>query len=177
MFLETFSLHLSDHLLIVFLSHNPKAINLITRLRLVLSHLREHEFKYSFLDLLNPNSNCGLDIESLLGYLLHCPTYDSERDTLLSTLKNIDNNLLDLTKSILTTTLLFGGNSFDINNNILKATMNLVYLLKDLTSCFFNKFTDCCRNEILNKKLNIFIWLVTRLSFSSYYFSLFFLCS
>ena len=84
----------------VFNSHNPKAINLNTRLRLVLSHLREHEFKYSFLDLLNPNSNCGLDIESLLGYLLHYPTYDSERDTLLSTLKNIDNNLLDLTKSI-----------------------------------------------------------------------------
>ena len=54
------------------------------------------------------------------------------------TLKNINNNLLDLTKPILTTVLLFGSNSFDknANANILNETMNLVYLLKDLTNRF-----------------------------------------
>ena len=54
------------------------------------------------------------------------------------TLKNINNNLLDLTKPILTTALLFGSNSFDknANANILNETMNLVYLLKDLTNRF-----------------------------------------
>ena len=59
-------------------------------------------------------------------YPLHYSTYNWERYTLLSTLSNIDNNLLDLTKPILTTTLLFGSNSFDIdtNTNILNATMN-----------------------------------------------------
>ena len=78
-----------------------------------------------------------------------------ERHTLMSTLKNIGNNLLDLTKPILTKTLLFGSNSFDINTNtnILNAIMNLVYLLKDLTNRFFIEFTDYCRNEVLHKKI------------------------
>ena len=113
----------------VFSSHDPKAIKCITGLRLVQSHLRERKFKHSFQDLLNPISNCKLDIEPSLFYLLNY-----SKHTLLSTLKNID-NLLDLTKTNLTTTLLFGSNSFNINTsaNILNATMNLVYLLKDLT--------------------------------------------
>ena len=77
----------------------------------------------------------------------------------MSTLNNIDKILLDLTKPILTTTLLFGSNSFDINTNtnILNVTMNLVYLLKDLTNCFFIEFADHCRNEVLTKKLNKFL--------------------
>ena len=73
-----------------------------------------------------------------------------EMHTLLSTLIYIYNNLLDLTndltKPILTTTLLFGSDSFDINanRNILNVTMNFVYLLKGLTERFFNEFTDSC---------------------------------
>ena len=50
-------------------------------------------------------------------YLLHYPTYKWKRQTFLRTLKNIDKNLLDLTKPILTTILIFGSNSFDINTN------------------------------------------------------------
>ena len=130
----------------VFNSHNPKAIKFITGLWLVLSHLRKHKFKSSFQNLLKPISNYGFDIESSLRYLLHYPTYNSERHTLLNTLKNIDNNLLDLTKPIFTTTLLFGSYIFytNTNTNILNVTMNLVYLLKDLTNRFSSEFTDCC---------------------------------
>ena len=40
--------------------HNPKGI----KLRLSLSHLREHKFKHSFQDTINPLCNCGQDIES-----------------------------------------------------------------------------------------------------------------
>ena len=41
-------------------------------------------------------------------------------------------------------------------------TVNLVYLRNDLTNRFFNEFTDCFRNEAINKKLNksVSIWLV-----------------
>ena len=49
----------------VFDINNPKGINLITRLRLCLSHLREHKFKHSFQDTLNPLCNCGQDVESI----------------------------------------------------------------------------------------------------------------
>ena len=44
---------------------NPKGIKLITRLRLGLSHLREHKFKHSFQDTLNPLCKCGQDMESI----------------------------------------------------------------------------------------------------------------
>ena len=46
----------------VFNSHNPKVIKFITRLRLVLSHLQEHNFKHSFQYLLNLIYNYGFDI-------------------------------------------------------------------------------------------------------------------
>ena len=41
--------------------------------------------------------------------------------------------------------------------------MNLVYPLKDLTNQFFNEFTDCCQNEVLNKKIEqICIYLTSK---------------
>ena len=75
-----------------------------------------------------------------------------ERHTILSTQKNSDTKLLYLTKQILTKTLFFDSNCFDINTirNILSASVNLVYLLKDLTSHFFDEFADCFRSEVIN---------------------------
>ena len=104
----------------------------ITRLRLGLSHLREHKFKHSFQDSLNPFCRCGLDIESTAHYLLHCPTYITERRTLLSTIENIENNLLDLYEPVLIKTLLFGSNSFDTNANpnVLNVTIEYVLFTK-----------------------------------------------
>ena len=75
--------------------HNPKGIKLITRLRLGLSHLREHKFKYSFQDTLNPLCNCGQDIESATHFSLHCSFFINERHTLLSTIRGLDSKLLD----------------------------------------------------------------------------------
>ena len=49
----------------VYNCHNPKGLNFITRFRLVLTHLREHKFKHSFQDAINPICSCGLDIASL----------------------------------------------------------------------------------------------------------------
>ena len=42
--------------------HSPEGIKLITRLRLGLSHLREHKFKHSFQDTIDPLCNCGQDL-------------------------------------------------------------------------------------------------------------------
>ena len=100
----------------LFNSLNPKGIKFIIRLRLGVNHLRQHKFKHSFQDSLNPLFNCGLNIGSTAHYLLHCPTYITERRTLLSTIENIDNNL-DLSKPFLVKALLFGSNSFDTNAN------------------------------------------------------------
>ena len=65
----------------VFNCHNPKGVRLLTSLRLGLSHLREHKFKHSFQDSLNPICSCGNDIETSAHYLLHCPNFSNERST------------------------------------------------------------------------------------------------
>ena len=53
----------------IFNCHNPKGVKLLTRLRLGLSHLRDHNFKHSFQDSLNPICNCGTDVETTTQYL------------------------------------------------------------------------------------------------------------
>ena len=92
-----------------------------------MSHLREHKFKHNFQYCLNPICSCGLDIESTLHFLLHCPTFNDKRYTLLSTLNNIDPTLLELTKS-LSQTLLYGNTLFDKEKNtrILNATIEYI---------------------------------------------------
>ena len=136
-----------------FNCHNPKGIKFTTRLRLRLSHLREHKFKHSFQDSLNPFCSCGLVIESTGHYLLHCPTYITERRTLLSTIKDIDNNLLDVCEPVLIKSLLFGSNL--IQTLIQMSSMQLLntfYLLKDLKNRFFNE-----NKKFLNKVMNQYI--------------------
>ena len=48
----------------VFNCHNCKGIKYLARVRLGLSHLREHKFKHSFQDTLNSFCSCGLDVET-----------------------------------------------------------------------------------------------------------------
>ena len=100
----------------------------MTRLRVGMSYLREHKFKHNLQDSLNPICSCGLDIESTSHFLLHCPTFNDERYTLLSTLNNFDYKLLELAKSSLSQTLLYGNTLFDEEKNtrILNATIEYI---------------------------------------------------
>ena len=52
--------------------HNTKRLKLIIRVRLGLSHLQSHRFKYSCQDKLNLIWNSGT-VETTVLYLLHCP--------------------------------------------------------------------------------------------------------
>ena len=108
---------------------NLKGIRLITRLRLELSHLREHKFKYNFQNCLNPLSSCGSSIESTSHFLILCPIFHDKRDTLLSTLNNIDCKILESSDSYLTQTLLFGCTSFDSETNTLVLNTTIDYIL------------------------------------------------
>ena len=71
---------------------NNKGIKHITRLRLGLSHLRDHKFKDGFLDSLNPICSCGLDVETTCHYLLHCPNFTNERSILLNVVSTINDS-------------------------------------------------------------------------------------
>ena len=112
-----------------FNCHNPRGIKLLSRLRLGLSHLREHKFKHSFQDSLNPFCSCGKgEVESSSHYLLHCSNYSEERLALLNTIKNLDMSILQQGDSKFTSFLLFTDASSDNTKNtfILHATMDYI---------------------------------------------------
>ena len=83
----------------IILCDNPRGIQLLTKLRLVLSHFRDHKFKYNFLDTLNPICNCGDEIETSCHDLLRCSLYTNERLALLNVIQSTDNSVLELIDS------------------------------------------------------------------------------
>ena len=104
-----------------FNCHNPRGIKLLSRLRLGLSHLREHKFKHSFQDSLNPFCSCGKgEVETSYHYLLHRSNYSEERLALLNTIK-ILTSILQQSDSKFTSDLLFGDTSFDNNKTLLSS--------------------------------------------------------
>ena len=119
-------------------SHNPKGIKLLTRLRLGLSHLREHKFKHGFLDSLNPICSCGQNIETSTHFLLHCSSYSNERLTFLNIIVTFSivtftySKILSKNDLKVTETLLYGDRSYDDTKNtlIMNATMEFLFTSK-----------------------------------------------
>ena len=120
----------------VYNCHNPTGIKLLTRLRVVLSHLREHKFKHSFQDTLNPICNCGEDIETK-NYIKI--SLKKERKTLLNTISCIIPNIFDFNNDQLTEILLYGKEDLDNINNtsILDATINYLIETKRFNAQLF----------------------------------------
>ena len=88
----------------IFLCNNPKEIQLLTRLKLGLSHLGDHKFKHNFQDTI---CNCGEDIETSCHYLLRYSLYTNERLALLNVIQGIDKSILELTDSHIAEVLLY----------------------------------------------------------------------
>ena len=78
----------------IFGYHNPIRLKLLTRLRYGLGHLREHKFKYSFQDKLNPLCSCRKEAETNFRFLLLYSSHSDERLTLLSKITNMNPNIL-----------------------------------------------------------------------------------
>ena len=78
-----------------FNCYNHKGIKLMTRLRLGLSHLREHKFNHNFQKRINTLRSCAMDIESASHFFLHCHVFGDKRITLLSTLNKINCKLIE----------------------------------------------------------------------------------
>ena len=88
--------------------------------------LREHKFKHSFQDTLNPFCSCGLGVETNTHFLLYCQLFNNQWCTLLSVVNGIDSSFTKTNHSMLISILLFGKASLDTSPNalILNATMN-----------------------------------------------------
>ena len=113
---------------LIFGVHNPHGLKHLTRLRLGLSHLREHKFKHNFQDSINPLCSCGGAIETTEHFFLHCQNFSQFRLTLLNSLGNIDPDSKNMNSKELTNLLLYGSSKFDsfLNNKILSCSIQFI---------------------------------------------------
>ena len=113
----------------IFDIHNPLGIKLLTRLRLGLSHLREHKFRHCFQDNLNSLCECGKHIESTMHFLLHCTNFLIPRQNLFQKIRNIDDRILSQSEMQLTQTLVYGNRNYHSSINRLIIISTIKYLI------------------------------------------------
>ena len=107
---------------------DPIGLKLLSRLRVNLSHLREHKFRHNFLDTINPLCNCSLETESTSHYLLRCSLYTCTRKTFLDKIVELIGSITNYSDDNLVNLLLYGNDSFsnEINASILKCTITFL---------------------------------------------------
>ena len=111
-----------------FKIHSPLGLQLLTRLRMGISHLNEHKFKDNFRDFLNPLCACKLEPVTKSNYLLRCQLFQTERRTLLNDIKEIDESIITDHKNDLDLILLYGNGRYRYNTN-------RMILLSTITFC------------------------------------------
>ena len=102
----------------VFDINNLYGLKLLTRLRLGFSHLRYHKFRHNFQGCINPLCACSLEIETKTHFLFHCLLFESARQSFLINIKKIDENILKKRDKLITKTLLYSDDKFDLSSVI-----------------------------------------------------------
>ena len=113
----------------VFDLNNPIGVQLLSRLRVDLSHLREHKFNHNFRDTINPLCPCNFEIESIPHFFLRCLFFDNERTILMNELLKIDPDIHlfdEISKSNL---LLYGNNKYSRETNTMILNLTIEYIL------------------------------------------------
>ena len=98
------------------------------------SHLRDHKFKHSFQDTVNPICTCSLEAEAANRFILHCSYHENECHILLASICSIKSSILNQNDNnivkhfFMVITLLYGLDSLieTQNTSILNATMELL---------------------------------------------------
>ena len=109
----------------IYRIHDPNGLKLLTRLRLGLSHLREHKYKHNFMDTNIPFCVCGLlEEETTEHFLLRCTLFFNERKILLEIFPSLSN----LAKTQVVSTLLYGNENLNDTNNAELITCTIFFL-------------------------------------------------
>ena len=114
----------------VFDACDPHGLKLLTRLRVGLSHLREHKFKHGFNDTIDPFCPCNMEIESVSHFFLRCDFFTDLRTDLMNDLFDVDQNILYYNENLLTEILLFGKDVFSHQTNSQILDLSISYILK-----------------------------------------------
>ena len=112
----------------MFNVNQPNRLIFLTHLRVGLNHLREHKFKHSFLDTVNPICTCGFDVETLNQLFLHCPRFTNRRQNLLLKIEMIIPDISRKTDTSIRSILLYCDRSFsaEVNTNILSLSIDCI---------------------------------------------------
>ena len=118
---------------------DPHGLILLTRLRVGLSHLREHKFRHGFNDTVNPLCPCNMEVESVIHFFLHCHNYDLQRLDLMNELFNLAPVLQTFDEKSLSNILLYGSNNFNtkLNSEIINLSLNFIISIKRFEEPFF----------------------------------------
>ena len=109
--------------------HNPHGIKLLTRLRVGLSHLREHKFRHNFQDSLDPFCICGRHIETTIHFFLHYSNYWNQRKTIFEKISNIKPFLLNQNDSVMAETLIFRSTGLNDEENACVIESTVEYII------------------------------------------------
>ena len=111
---------------------NIYGIKLLTRLRVGLSHLREHKSRHNFQNTINPLCSCSLEIEPTSHFFLCCQYFITPRTNLMNEIGKLDSSILNLDEISLPKLLLYGGSKFEnkVNKKILLASINFILSTK-----------------------------------------------
>ena len=110
---------------------HPKGLILLTLFCVGLCHLREHKFKFSFLDRLSPICIYGFGIETLNHFFLHCPRFTKpSRQKLLLKIERKTPDIFRKTCARISLILLYGDPSFsaEFDTNILNILIHITYI-------------------------------------------------
>ena len=104
--------------------YNPMGLKLLTRLRLGLSHLNDHNLK----DCINPLCSCSLSAENNVHFFLQCHHFSLQRQVLMNNIESIDKDTINETDSNLVNILLFGSSKYQyhINSKILSFPIDFI---------------------------------------------------
>ena len=112
----------------VFEKNNPYGLRFLTRLHLDFSHLRYHKLRHNFQDCINLVCVCGLEIETTSDFLLHRPLFQFAIQALVINIKKIDGSILKKHNELITKTLVYGDDKFDLfcNKSIISSTIEFI---------------------------------------------------
>ena len=138
----------------IFNIHDQVGIKLLTRLRLVFSHLPEHKFRHNFGDTLNPLCSCSIEAETTLHFFLWCQFFNNIREILMNDLMNIDRSLPSLSQDKLISVLSYGSDAFDNKKNrkILNYTVQFIknsHRFEDSLFYILSTLLDFANSKIL----------------------------
>ena len=113
----------------IYKIYHPRGLKLLTRLRLGLSHLREHKFRHNFNDTIDPFCLCITNcFKTTEHFLLHCPIYATFRLNFFDNLRNNNILVLPLNRSIIVQMFLYRSENYEqtVNNFIISCIIDFI---------------------------------------------------